>query len=102
MFTGRLSNKLFTQDLEKPTSAVTDNLIVANPYFVVLQTFAPPAAVEIRSNDPEAKIYYTLDGSAPTAASRVYDKPIPLSAIVTIKAVAVKDGKSSLVTEHKP
>lgn len=102
VFTGRLANKLFTQDLEKPTSAITDNLIVANPYFVVLQTFAPPAAVEIRSNDPDAKIYYTTDGSIPTNSSVVYSKPVPISANVTIKAIAVKNGKSSFVTEHKP
>ena len=102
VFTGRLANKLFTQDLEKPTSAITDNLIVANPYFVVLQTFAPPVAVEIHSNDADAKIYYTTDGSTPTTGSTVYAKPVPTPANTIVKAIAVKNGKSSFVIEHKP
>jgi predicted alpha-1,2-mannosidase len=102
VFTGRLANKLFTQDLEKPTSEITDNLIVPNPYFVVLQTFAPPVAVEIHSIDADAKIYYTTDGSTPTTSSKVYNNPIPIPANTIIKAMAVKNGKSSYVTEHKP
>lgn len=102
VFTGRLANKLFTQDLEKPTSEITDNLIVPNPYFVVLQTFAPPAAVEIHSNDADAKIYYTVDGSTPSVSSMLYTKPVPTPANITIKAIAVKNGKSSFITEHKP
>ena len=99
VFSGRLANKLFVQDLEKPTSAITDNLIVPNPYLVTLPTFAPPTLLEIKSNDADAKIYYTLDGSTPTTSSTLYTKPIPSNLNTTLKAIAVKDGKSSLVME---
>ncbi|MDB5118462.1 MAG: hypothetical protein JWQ79_3954 [Mucilaginibacter sp.] len=100
VYTGRLDNKLFVQDLEKPQSTITDNLIVPNPVIVLLKTFGPPTQAAIRSNDMEpAIIYYTLDGSAPTTSSKVYSKPIPVSSKTIIKAIAVKNGKSSMITE---
>lgn len=43
-----------------------------------------------------AKIYYTLDGSAPTAASTEYTAPIELKKDVTIKAIAVSDTTSEI------
>ncbi|MEN6461556.1 MAG: S-layer homology domain-containing protein [Syntrophomonas sp.] len=39
-----------------------------------------------------ATIYYSLDGSDPTAASTAYNGPITINNPVTIKAIAVKDG----------
>jgi predicted alpha-1,2-mannosidase len=99
VFTGRLANKLFVQDLEKPKSAITDNLIVANPYLVTLPTFIAPTLIEIKSNNADANIYYTLDGTTPTTSSTLYTKPIPSNLYTTLKAIAVKDGKSSLITE---
>lgn len=99
VFTGRLANKIFTQGLEKPTSAITDELIVPNPKIVLLQTFAPPTQFAIYSNDTETDtLYYTTDGSIPTTSSAVYTKPVPVSSHTTVKAMAVKNGKQSFVT----
>ena len=39
-----------------------------------------------------AKIYYTTDGSNPTASSTEYTSAISVTAAVTLKAIAVKDG----------
>lgn len=66
---------------------------VATPYFT-------PAAgeiyegteVTIACSTPDAKIYYTLDGTEPTTASTLYTAGIPVNAAVTIKAFAVADG----------
>ena len=43
-----------------------------------------------------ASIYYTVDGSAPTAESAEYESALTLSA-TTVKAIAVKDGVASAV-----
>jgi hypothetical protein len=45
--------------------------------------------------EPDAIIHYTRDGSTPTLASPVYDKPIKLYASTTIKAAA-------FLQKHKP
>lgn len=100
VFSGRIANKLFVQDLEKPTSAITDELIVPNPYIVAgTKTFKKPITVEIKCIDTAAKIYYTLDGTTPTAASQIYDKPIQILVNTTVRAIAVNNGKSSFVDE---
>ncbi|MFD2871541.1 GH92 family glycosyl hydrolase [Mucilaginibacter ximonensis] len=100
VFTGRLANRIFMQDLEKSTSEITANLITPNPTITLLKTFAPPTQAAIKSNDTEADaIYFTTDGSTPTTSSKLYSKPVPVSSNMTIKAIAVHNGKSSFVTE---
>lgn len=101
-YPGRLPNRLFMQDLEKPTSKITDNLIVANPYFIApLPNFKDNITLQIKDMDETAKIYYTLDGSVPSASSKLYTGAITISATTTVKAIAVKDGKQSLVNEGR-
>jgi hypothetical protein len=98
VYTGRLPNKLFVQDLEKPVSRITDSLIVSNPYFLnATPTFKQPLALRMGCYDPDARIFYTIDGSTPTIASQLYTGPVSLSANTTVKAIAVKNGKSSFV-----
>ncbi|MEH7156087.1 chitobiase/beta-hexosaminidase C-terminal domain-containing protein [Neobacillus drentensis] len=46
--------------------------------------------VSLATATANAKIYFTTDGSAPTAASTEYTAPINISADTTIKAIAVK------------
>ncbi|MBK0378851.1 GH92 family glycosyl hydrolase [Mucilaginibacter segetis] len=98
VFSGRLANKLFVRSLEKPTSVITDDLIVPNPYIISpSKTFKKPINIEIACADSLAKIYYTLDGSTPNANSTLYSKPITISDNTTVKAIAVNNGVSSFV-----
>ncbi len=44
-----------------------------------------------------ASIYYTTDGTDPTANSTLYSAPFTITEACTVKAVAIKDGASSAV-----
>ena len=51
-----------------------------------------PFSVEIRCADPNAVVYYSLDGNEPTDRSARYSEPILISDSVTLRAVAQSDG----------
>ena len=58
--------------------------------------------VTITSLTTDASIYYTLDGSTPTAGSTLYTAPFVLSSTATVKAIAISSGISnSRVTSKK-
>ncbi len=73
----------------------------------ILETVATPAAapgagevasgteVALATSTSGAAIYYTVDGSTPTASSTLYAAAIEVTAPVTIKAIAVKDGMNN-------
>ena len=73
----------------------------------VMQTVATPAfsvasgavvsgtEVTITCGTEGAKIYYTKDGTAPTASSTEYKAAISVTAAVTLKAIAVKSGMNN-------
>ena len=84
--------------------------IASGNYIVSLQrtekpatpTFSPEAGtytsvqtVEISCKTEGATIYYTTDGTEPTAQSTPFTEPITVNADMTIKAIAVKDDMSS-------
>ena len=53
---------------------------------------------QVTITGPEgARVYYTTDGSTPTAESTLYSEPFTLSATTTVKAIAIKDDTSSNV-----
>jgi hypothetical protein len=52
-------------------------------------TYASPQNVTLTSATPDAVIYYTINGSTPTAASTMYSKPVPVSTSLTMKGIAI-------------
>lgn len=71
---------------------------VAAPTISGNTTFAESTQVTMACATAGASIYYTIDGSTPSAASTLYSDPITLSDTTTVKAIAVKGGESSAVT----
>ena len=76
---------------------VREILFTANP--VATPVFSPAGgsytsaqSVTITDSLSTASIYYTVDGSTPTTSSTLYTGAIPVTASVTIKAVAVATG----------
>lgn len=55
--------------------------------------------VTLSTATPDARIFYTLNGTAPTIFSRLYSSPISINSAKTIKAIAVKANmnKSSIL-----
>lgn len=63
---------------------------VRTPYFSpAAGGYGPTTNVSILCADPGVSIYYTIDGSTPTALSTAYTVPIVVAATTTIKAIAI-------------
>ena len=59
--------------------------------------FAQPATVTLQG-EPGAEIRYTLDGSAPTTADLLYEKPVHLTNPTVLRAKAFKPGRTRSIT----
>ncbi|MGM9859855.1 MAG: starch-binding protein [Muribaculaceae bacterium] len=58
-------------------------------------------SVSITCADTEAQIYYTLDGTEPTASSTLYEGAFDITETKTVKAIAIRDGfTSSAIAEE--
>lgn len=60
-------------------------------------SFSGPQSVTIQHSDPNAKLFYTLDGSLPNTNSIPYNGPFTLTNTVTVKAVATESGFNNSV-----
>ncbi len=72
-----------------------DTVNLAAPLVEVDKTiFKDQVEVKLITTVDEAKIYYTLDGSAPGLSSNLYEGPITISQSCDLKAIATKQGWS--------
>jgi hypothetical protein len=72
-----------------------DPTVVAKPVFDtddLSPTFSRSAKVKISCRTEGADIYYTLDGTDPTAASLRYRRPFTIRATTTVRAIGIKSG----------
>ena len=80
-------------DNPDPDNPGSDNPeTVDNPVITIANNI-----VTLTCNTENAVIHYTLDGTDPDASSTVYISPFTLSDNTTIKAIAIKDGKTSAI-----
>ena len=75
-------------------SSGTPESAAATP--VISETGAAVSAplVSIVDSTPGATIYYTLDGSIPTASSTAYGGPFSITTTTTVNAVAIAQTSS--------
>jgi Chitobiase/beta-hexosaminidase C-terminal domain len=59
--------------------------------------FSQPVKVRLTS-EPGAKVYYTLDGTAPTMDDLLYEKPVTLTEPTIVRAMASKPGCTKSIT----
>ncbi len=81
----------------EPTPGAPNSAAYGAPPSVV--SFSEPAGyreepflLELSCLNPEARIYYTLDGSIPSAASIFYEAPLRIEQITCLRAVAIREG----------
>ncbi len=74
-----------------PVSAVFSSTAnAANPVFLLAAgTYSGTQTVGITDATTSARIYYTVDGSTPTAASNLYTQPITVAVSETVQAIAI-------------
>jgi len=66
------------RNVKKPTSSVLSG------------TYYLEQKVELKTNTPGAKTYYTLDGSTPTTKSTQYTNPIIINNDTVLKAISIR------------
>lgn len=77
----------------------TETPTVSQPTISGTSPFAESTSVTITC-PAGATLYYTLDGTNPTASSQQYSAALTLTSTTTVKAVAIKDGVSSSVASR--
>ena len=87
-----------------PTAVITvsgtaEETVAAPTFNPAAGTYYNPINVAIACGTTGANIYYTTDGTTPSASSTAYAEPIAVSENTTIKAIAIKGEKQSEVAE---
>ncbi len=79
------------------TATYTINIpMVATPTFSpVAGTYSSPQTVSISDTTAGASVYFTTDGTTPTASSTLYSAPITVANTETVSAIAVVSGDTN-------
>ena len=84
--------------LDSGVSTAVYAIRVATPAFSPIPgTFTTIQNITITTTTSGATIYYTTDGSTPSASSTVYTTPVTLASTATIKAIAIKTGLTNSI-----
>jgi len=78
-----------------PTTASTETAAATPSFSLPSGTYSSAQAVSISSATTGAAIYYTTDGSTPSASSNAYSGPITIASSTTVRAMATAPGFSN-------
>lgn len=101
---GPQANKEWATSKEAiPPSSIEDALIVPAPYLLTSgKTFTDEMTIEMGSSCKDCMIYYTTDGSQPTAKSSIYSSIITIKETTNFQLIAVNNqGKESAVIQEE-
>jgi hypothetical protein len=74
------------------TYVVTEQTLPTPTFSVAAGNYATTQSVKLSDANTAASIYYTLDGSTPTAKSTLYSGAISVTTSTTINAIAIENG----------
>ena len=74
---------------------------VSAPTIATTPALNGAAVVTLSTSTPGATIYYTVDGSAPTASSPIYEAPFLVASNLTVNAIASSPGDSNSAVATK-
>lgn len=81
------------------TNCVPVTIVAAPTFSPAGGTYTTEQNVTLACATSGASIYYTTDGTEPSASSTLYEGAITISTTTTLKAIAIKNGISSEVAE---
>ncbi len=93
-------------DTTNYTSAAAKVTLMVNPTAPVISTSTGNGAqhgaviVSLSDTTPSALIYYTVDGTTPTATSQQYQAPFLVASNLAVEATAIAAGNSSTVASQ--
>lgn len=91
-------DSLYGYGLIVAPSSSTTTTVSTPTASIAAGTYATNQTVSLKDATSGVSIYYTLDGTTPTASSKLYSSPIMVSSTTTLKAVAIdSSGNSSSV-----
>jgi len=77
----------------------TGGVVIAKPTLTASQSFVDEVEVTITNSNENGTIYYTTDGSDPTASSTAYTGSFTVTETTTVKAIVVTEAGTSSVAE---
>lgn len=103
-WTGESTSIIFTANSQVRVQSIIVTYTPATAASVATPTFSVQTGkyteaqnVTINCETAGASIYYTIDGTEPSAESTLYNGAINISSTTTLKAIAIKNGESSAV-----
>ena len=80
-----------------------DEMLLPTPEITtdLQRVFNQPLAVSLSCDEPEAQIYYTLDGQEPSKKSKLYGKPFMIDKSCVLKVKAIKKNCLPSFTTHQ-